>query len=1170
MSYAFAGYSLDADRRALCRGTLPIDLEPQTFDLLLYLIKHRDHVVSKDELFSAIWRGRIISESTLSSQIAVARQAIGDDGKRQELVRTFARKGFRFVGEVLEYKDRRGDSAGSMIESHPPRDVPPANLERPERRQITVMICDLNGKVAPTPNDPEALMERVSADYRCIESVAASHGGFVAKSLGYQVVVYFGYPQAGEDDAERAVRAGLALISELAKHNDADAKTQVRIAIATGLVVVGDLGSAGATVVHGAIGGAPQLAADLLARARPCAIVIAAETRRMIGELFVYRDLGSIALKPNADPVPAWQVLRENTIASRFEALRPQHTTLIGRDEEMELLRRRWGQIKSGEGRVVLIYGESGIGKSRLALAIQEAIVNEQHRSLRLYCSPHRSQTALHPIILQLEYAARLSPAMSDTVKLDRLKSLIGQSSWNSDDDAALFADLLAIPTPDGLPRLSLSPQRRKELLLERLISQLEGLTVHAPLLMVLEDAHWIDPTTRELFDVVVDRVRTLPVLLIITYRPEFSPPWLGQSHVTVLTLNRLGRRDNAAIVKQVAGETELSPALLEQIVMRTDGVPLFIEEMTKSVIESEAMRTQRSDEIAAPSALAIPATLQASLIARLDRLSQARNVVQAGAALGRDFSYAMLRAVSGLDDAELSPLLDQLVTSELVHQRGRAPHALLTFKHALVQDAAYGTMLRGQRLEMHKRVVTVLEREFSDVAERSPEVLAHHCTEAEIPDKAIDYWLRSARMALDRSAGIEAQAQVNRARALLTRISDRDTRRQFEGRIQIVRSDTLVMTEGFASPAVAAALSQALTLLDKTAHPAETVRALCGLCNYHLMRSESPKALQLAEPLLQSLLDRPSATVTHLFVGAACLHIGRFKDAAAHLEQALALYDDCECRPLAFTGGHHVRSFSLVWLSLTYLYLGRLQQAMEVIAAAVADARSRQHPFTLVSTLLASARFHIHIRDIETARATTDEGFKIATEQRSPYHVSRASILRAVNVVLDGKAIEGIERMDRALIDHHATGANFQSSFNLSCLAEAYALARDYPSALDYASRAIGETARTGERWWSAEAQRIKGTILLKASPKNRQEAETCFTAALDQARTQDAKFFELRAACDLAAIWQASGRNAKAVELLEPVYVMFSGSVELPDVDRAKQLLRRCKSRRYSASTL
>jgi class 3 adenylate cyclase/tetratricopeptide (TPR) repeat protein/energy-coupling factor transporter ATP-binding protein EcfA2 len=1169
MIYAFAGYSLDAERRALCHGAAAVGLEPQTFDLLLYLIQHRDHVVSKDELLGAVWCGRIVSDSTLSSQIAVARQAIGDDGHRQQFVRTFARKGFRFVGEVLEQKDRPGDGAGSTIESQPLPVTPLVKPVRPERRQITVMICDLSGE-GRAADDPEALMERVSDDHRCIESVAASQSGFVAKSLGYQVVVFFGYPQAGEDDAERAVRAGLALVSELWKRNDAKARTRARIAIATGLVVVGDLGSSGATMARGAIGDAPQLAADLLARTRPGAIIIAAETRRMVGDLFVYRDLGSVALKPGADPVPAWQVLRENTIASRFEALHPQHARLIGRDEEMELLRRRWGQIKSGEGRVVLIYGEPGIGKSRLALAIQGAIVDEQHRSLRFYCSPHRSQTALHPVISQLEYTAGLSAAISDTVKLDRLTALIGQSSWNTVDDTALFADLLAIPTPDGLPRLSLSPQRRKELLLERLISQLEGLAAQAPLLMVLEDAHWIDPTTRELFDVVVERIRSLPVLLIITYRPEFSPPWLGQSHVTVLTLNRLGRRDNVALVKQVAGENELSPELLEQIVKQTDGVPLFIEEVTKSVIEGEAREVRGSGQFATPSALAIPATLQASLIARLDRLSPARDVVQVAAALGRDFSYAMLRAVCGLDDAELSPLLDQLVTSELVHQRGKAPHALYTFKHALVQDAAYSTMLRGQRLEIHKRIVAVLEQEFAEVTERSPEVLAHHCTEAEILDKAIDYWLRSARMALDRSAGIEAQAQVNKAKVLLTRISDQDTRRQLEGRVQIVRSDTLVMTEGFASPAVAAALSQALTLLDKTVHPVETVRALCGLCNYHLMRSESPKALQLAEPLLQSLLDRPSATVTHLFAGAACLHIGRFKDAAAHLEQALALYDDSECRPLAFTGGHHVRSFSRVWLSLTYLYLGRLQQAMDTIAAAVADARSRQHPFTLVSTLLASARFHIHIGDLETARTTTDEGFKIATEQRSPYHVSRASILRAANVVLDGKPVEGIALMDRALIDHHATGANFQSSFNLSCLAEAYALARDYPRALDYASRAIGEVTRTGEHWWSAEAQRIKGTILLKASPKNRHDAETCFKAALDQARTQDAKFFELRAACDLAAIWQAGERNAEAVGLLGPIYAVFGGSVELPDIDRAKQLLRSRDSRKNSASAL
>jgi DNA-binding winged helix-turn-helix (wHTH) protein/tetratricopeptide (TPR) repeat protein len=1165
MIYGFNEYLLNTGRRELRRGAALITAEPQTFDLLLYLIQNRERVVSKDDLMAAVWSGRVVSDSTLSSQIAAVRHAIGDDGERQILVRTLARKGFRFVGAVQEQSEPQRiplEEAASAPQRTEGLEAKRNKINMPERRQLSVMICNLvGGDARSSTQDPEDLLAALSAYHDRIRAVIAEHDGFIAKSLGNDIVVYFGYPCAREDDAERAARAGLAVVKTVAALRPRDRKPlQARVAIANGLVVIGDLNELGISADHAAIGDALPLAAGLVAFAEPGSLIVSATTHRLIGALFDYRDLGLLNLKSIVAPVEAWQVLGEGAATTRFKALRSETTKLIGREEEFELLRRRWNHIKSGEGRLALIHGEPGIGKSRLVFALQESIGKDPHHCLWFQCSPHRIQTALYPVINQLEHAAGLLTGDSDAIKLGKLKALLASPSQSATRDVALFAELLSIASDAGSSALSISLPRRKELMLEQLVGQIAELAAQRPVLIVLEDAHWIDPTTLELFDVLVERIRALPVLLIITYRPEFTPPWLGESHVTALTLNRLGRRDNIAVIRQVARGKEFPPVLLEQIVTRSDGVPLFIEEVTKSVLESDILREENGSYVLADflQPLAVPTTLQASLVARLDRLASPRAVVQAGATLGRDFAYTLIRAVCDLTDDELEPLCKQLVASELVHQRGVVPHAVYTFKHALVQDAAYGTMLKSQRIQMHARIVETFERQFPEMLERNPDVLAYHCTEAGIFGKAIDYWLKSTRKSLGRSAGTEAQAQLEKAVTLLQSITDRAARQQFEALIQVELGNTFVMTKGFASPDVATALRKARGLLDEAAHPIEALRALGGLCNYHLIRSEAPKLLPLAEPFLRRRADPLCTMIGHYEVGTAYLHIGRFEDAERHLEKGLSLYDEESSRPVAFMAGTHVRAFSFVWLSFAYLYLGKLKLATETMAAAVSDARSRLHPFTLVSALLASARLLNHTRNLQAAIAATDEGFAIATEQRSPYHISRANILKAVNVVESGWAEEGISLMDRALVEHRKTGANFQSSFNLSCLADAYARAGSYKRAIDFADQAIQEIERTGERWWAAEAQRIKGKILLAASA-DRRRAENCFRAALKSARSQKARFWELRAALSLAGLWNGEGRDVEARKLLAPIYAEFTDDIDLPDLNDARQLLDR-----------
>jgi tetratricopeptide (TPR) repeat protein len=693
-----------------------------------------------------------------------------------------------------------------------------------------------------------------------------------------------------------------------------------------------------------------------------------------------------------------------------------------------------------------------------------------------------------------------------------------------------LFAELLSVPTEGRYPQLAVSAQRRRELLIERFVAQLAGLAANAPVLMILEDAHWIDPTTRELFDVVIERIRALPVLLVMTYRPEFNASWQGQSHVTVLTLNRLARRDNAALVTRVAGGKELPPAVLEQIMTGSDGVPLFIEELTKSVLESGVLSEREGAYVLAGAlpTLAVPTTLQASLVARIDRLAPARTVVQACAALGREFTYPLMRAVTGLSDPELESQLARLVESGLVHQRGTPPVSTYLFKHALVQDAAYETMLKSQRTRVHRRIAEVLEHDFPEVHRQHPDVLAYHCTEAGLPEQAIDHWIRAARMALERSAGVEAETQVERAMTLLPRIAEVQERLQLEGRLNVALADALIMTRGFAAPEVKNALERARRHLVEETHPEETLHALCALSNYHLIRSESRQCRELIAPYLGRALDRPAANVVQYLAGTANLHLGNLRESIQHLETALALYDENACRSVTFVAGLHLRSFTLIWLGLGYLYVGALSQASATIAAAVADARGRAHPFTLVSALLAQARFLSHTGDLAGAIKATDEGHAIATEQRSPYHLSRASILRAVNTVDSGRVEEGITMLERALVAHRATGANFQSAYNLSRLAEAHARAGRIDRALILAEQAAQEIERTGERWWEAEAERLRGEILLMAAPARQAEAESCFARALACARSQHAGFWENRAAESLDKLAAARGHDA------------------------------------------
>jgi class 3 adenylate cyclase len=715
-----------------------------------------------------------------------------------------------------------------------------------ERRQLTVMFCDLVGSTELSSRlDPEDLREVIAAYHRAVTEIVAEFDGFVSRYMGDGALVYFGYPQAHEDDAERAVRAGLRAIDAVARLDVKSVKLQTRVGIATGLVVVGDLIGGGSAQEQSVVGETPNLAARLQALAEPDAVVIAARTRRLVGDFFEYRDIGPVEVKGITGPVEAWQVLRPSVVASRFEALRGSSLgPLVGREEEINLLLRRWARVKAGDGQVVLISGEPGLGKSRIAAALEERLHAEPHIRLRHFCSPYHQDSALYPFIDQLGRASGFAHDDPPAAKLEKLQALLARAA-PLDEDMAFLADLLSLPTSERHALPELSPQRKKERTLEALMRQLEGLACQQRVVMVFEDAHWIDPTSRELLDLTVERVRSLPVLLIVTFRPEFQPPWTGQPQVSMLSLNRLDRHDRIALIQQITGGKALPDEVVAQIVDRAEGVPLFIEELTKSVLESGLLRETR-DRYALDRALppfAIPTSLHDSLMARLDRLASVRLVAQIGAAIGREFSYALLRVISRVPEEELLTALDRLVTSELVFKRGIPPDAIYTFKHALVQDAAHGSLLRSTRQQLHAQIAQALETHSPELMENQPEILAQHYAEAGFVEKSIAYWGNAGRRSTARSAMAEAAAQFQKGLDQLALLPDDFARRRRELEFRSSLGTVLQSVKGYAADETGRTLARARERWEQLGSPSEFLRVAYAQSIYYAIRGELKSA---------------------------------------------------------------------------------------------------------------------------------------------------------------------------------------------------------------------------------------------------------------------------------------------------------------------------------------
>ena len=1031
--------------------------------------------------------------------------------------------------------------------------------DRAERRQVTVMFSDLVGSTALSARmDPEDLREVISSYQKCVAETVGRFGGFVAKYMGDGVLIYFGYPQAHEDDAERAVRAALELVaavSGLKTH----ATLQTRVGIATGLVVVGDLIGSGASQEQAIVGETPNLAARLQGVAEPNSVVIAESTRKLVGNLFELDDLGAKDLKGIAGSVRAWVALRQASVEGRFEAFHPSGLTeLVGREEELDLLLRRWSKAKTGEGQVVFLSGEAGIGKSRLTAALLERLASEPHTRLRYFCSPQHMDSAFYPIISQTQRAAGLAHDDTTRAKLDKLDVVLAHTSTPS-QDAALFAEMLSLPNDGRYPSLDLAPEERRQRTQKALAAQLAGVTRQRPALMIVEDAHWVDPTSLEVFGRTIDQIKTLPVLLIVTFRPEFDAPWAGRSHVTTLALNRLGEREAAAIIARIVGNKDLPADVTAEIVERTDGIPLFVEEMTKAVLEAENEgRPER------PPPLCPPGSDSSRKLARIAHgaarpARPAKEVAQIGAAMGREFSHALLAAVVRKPEEELRSALDRLIAAGLLFRQGVPPQATYLFKHALVQDAAYGTLLREPRRALHARIAETLESQFAEIAENQPEVLARHFTEAGMSETAIQYWSKAGERALQRSANAEAAAHLTSAIKLICVSPKGGSESRLELRLQMALGSVARAIHGHAAPETLRVYTRARDLLDETVPAKEQMAVLYGLFSVTFVRGEYAAARPVAEQALAVAAPEPDPEATafaNRMMGIVDWATGDFLAAAPRLRRVAELYaaGSGNVTDLRYSQDHSVWSLSL--LALALWPLGFVDQAIEAASKALARAQQLNHAMTTAFALIFGSTLCEFVRaDPLRGGHLFDEALDYCVNKDLRTYFPWSRFYGGLSLINRGQLDQGLEMMRGAMAAAKKINTKLLWTPHLGSLALAHARAGQAEAALDLLSEALAAVEDMDERMFEAELHRIIGDALL--SMQRQGEAEVEFTRALTVARRQQAKSWELRASMSLARLWRDQGKLQQARELLAPVYGWFTEGFDTRDLKEAKALL-------------
>jgi class 3 adenylate cyclase/predicted ATPase len=1066
-----------------------------------------------------------------------------------------------------------GDTATPVSPASPlALPAPPSAASAPpeaERRQLTVLFCDLvDSTKLSSQLDPEDWRDVVRAYQRVCTDVIQRYDGHIAQLLGDGLLIYFGYPQAHEDDAQRAVRTGLGILDAMGDLNQGlqpakGIQLAVRVGIHTGLVVVGAMGGAGRQEQL-ALGETPNIAARIQGLAAPNTVAISEATSRLVQGYFDCEALGGQTLRGVAEPVAVYQVLQESGARGRLDVAGTRGLTpLVGRESEVTLLLERWEQVKAGHGHIVLLTGDAGIGKSRLVQVLKEHVAHEPYMRWECRSLEYYQNTALFPLIDLFQRLLQFHAEDTLDTKLEKLEHALSQYRLPVEESVPLFAPLLALLVPaNRYPPLNLSSQRQRQKTLETLVAILQELAEHQPMLFIVEDLHWTDPTTLELLNLVLDQTPTASLLTVLTCRPIFQPSWTHRSYLTEVSVSRLAQPQVAHMVERVAGGKTFPDEVLQQIVQRTDGVPLFIEEMTKAILESGHLKDTNGHYTltGALPALPIPTTLQDSLMARLDRLMTAKVIAQLGATIGRQFSYELLQAVSGVEAGILQRELGRLLEAEVLYQRGLLPNATYLFKHALIQDTAYQSLLKSTRQQYHQRIAQVLETRFPEIGETQPELLAHHYTEAGLHQQAVAYWHRAGEVAIQRSAYVEARAHLTTGLALVATLPSTLERHQQELTLHLALGSALMESKGYGAPEVEREYTRARELAQQVGDTRQLFWALRGLRMFYLVHGKLQTAHELAEQLLQVAecsQDPALLALAHNGLGISYFYRGELAAAYTHATQGHALYTPEQDRSLAFLCGVSPGAGSLAYAAMARWVLGFPQQALMQSRDAVTLAQELQYPAMLALPLAHAAWLHQFRREWPLTQERAEEVIALATEQGFPFWVAMASVLRGWALTAQGQDEAGIAQMHQGLAAYRATGAEMGQTYLRTLLVEGYGKVGQIEAGLTVLAEALAVVKQGGEHLYEAELYRLKGELLLQRSSDNHTEAETGFHHAIAIAQNQQAKSWELRAITSLARLWQQQGKRQEAHDLLAPVYHWFTEGFDTADLKDAKALL-------------
>jgi len=1083
---------------------------------------------------------------------------------------------FKFCGlcgtQLEDLPQAEDGSAGAPLVGPPSasrRDVvsPDRRTQEAERRQLTVLFCDLVDSMALAGQlDPEELREVVRAYQRACADVIEPFGGHIAQYLGDGLLAYFGYPQAHEDDGPRAVRAALGMLTAMQDLNQRlepqGVKLAIRVGIHTGVVVVGQVGG-GEHHEPLALGETPNVAARLQGVAAPDTVVMSAATHRLVQRLFSCHELGSLTLKGVSAPVQVFRPLGESAAAGHFGWVESEGLTpLVGREQELGFLLERWAQVRDGRGQVVLLSGEAGIGKSRLLWALTEQAATDPHTRLESRGSPYDQHSAFYPVIELVRRQIGWSHDDTPQAILLKLETALERYGFSLPDTVPLFASLLGLSIPDRYAPLALAAPRQKQKTLEAVLTWLLRETEQKPVLLIVEDLQWLDPSTLEFLTLVVDQVATMNLFVVLTFRPTFRPPWTLHDHVNHLTLSRLPPHQTALMVERVAGGKTLPPTVRQELVAKTDGVPLFVEELTKMVLESGWLREMPDRyELQGPlPPLAIPSTLHDSLTARLDRLAAAKPLAQLGATIGRQFSYELLRAVSPMSEAALQQALEQLVETELVYQRGLPPQATYIFKHILIQEAAYQSLVRSARYYYHQCIARVLSEQFPELVEMQPELLAHHYTEAGLTEQAIVYWQRAGQRAADRSANIEAIEHLSKGLRLLKTLPVSPQRIQQELSLQFALGSPLLMLKGDRAQEVEQAYRRAEELCGQIEDSPERCAALAGVWRFHLGQGRLHVCRELAEQcfaLAQRLGEPGIVQEANAILGSTLFYVGELSAARARLEEGITLYDPRQLPFRATSGGRDPMVGCLCWAAWTLWLLGYPDGALTRMREALTLARQLAHTYSLAFALYFSSTLHMWRREVDLVKDASDAVMSLARDHGFVRWLGGGLIKQGWIQVEQGTAAAGITPIREGLAAWRATVGELGLPGNLARLAEVTGKTGHAHQGLAMVEEALAIVDKNGERYNEAELYRLRGELLLLQGPAHEADAEVAFHRSLAVAREQQARSWELRAAVSLCRLWRTQGKRDDARHVLSTVYAWFKEGFDTGDLQEARALL-------------